>query len=49
VLAMPAVRERMQAMGLAPEFMPAQVLGARERAYTAAWTQIIKSKGFAPQ
>jgi tripartite-type tricarboxylate transporter receptor subunit TctC len=49
VLALPVVRERMQAMGLAPEFMTSAKLGERERAYTAAWTQIIKAKGFAPQ
>ena len=48
VLAMPSVRERMQAMGLAPEFMNAAKLGEREKAYTHAWTQIIKAKGFAP-
>ncbi len=29
--------------------MSAKQLGERERAYTAVWTQIIKSKGFAPQ
>lgn len=49
VLSIPVVRERMQAMGLAPEFMTAQKLGEREKAYTRAWGQIIKAKGFAPQ
>lgn len=49
VLAIPVVRERMQAMGLAPDFMTAQKLGERERAYTQAWAKIIKAKGFAPQ
>jgi tripartite-type tricarboxylate transporter receptor subunit TctC len=49
VLAQPAVREQMARMGLAPGYMSAQQLGERERAYTRAWTQIIKSKGFAPQ
>jgi hypothetical protein len=29
--------------------MSAQVLGERERAYTATWARIIKEKGFAPQ
>ncbi|AMO23257.1 Bug family tripartite tricarboxylate transporter substrate binding protein [Ramlibacter solisilvae] len=48
VLAMPAVREQMQRMGLAPEYMTAQKLGERERAYTATWAKIIKAKGFAP-
>ncbi|MDF2462049.1 MAG: hypothetical protein K0Q43_284 [Ramlibacter sp.] len=49
VLAKPAVREQMQRMGLAPGYMSAQVLGKRERAYTATWARIIKEKGFAPQ
>jgi len=49
VLAQPAVREQMQRMGLAPGYMSAQVLGERERAYTATWARIIKEKGFAPQ
>ncbi len=49
VLAQPAVREQMARMGLAPGYMSAQVLGERERAYTAVWTQIIRSKGFAPR
>jgi tripartite-type tricarboxylate transporter receptor subunit TctC len=49
VLQVPLVHERMQAMGLAPEFMTAQKLGERERAYTQAWAKIIKEKGFGPQ
>jgi tripartite-type tricarboxylate transporter receptor subunit TctC len=49
VLAEPAVREQMLRMGLAPGYMNARQLGERERAYTAAWTQIIRAKGFAPQ
>jgi len=48
VLAKPSVREQMLRMGLAPGYMSAQQLGERERAYTAAWTQIIRTKGFAP-
>jgi tripartite-type tricarboxylate transporter receptor subunit TctC len=48
VLAQPAVREQMTRMGLAPGYMSAKQLGERERAYTAAWTQIIRAKGFAP-
>jgi tripartite-type tricarboxylate transporter receptor subunit TctC len=48
VLAMPAVREQMQRMGLAPEYMDAKKLGERERAYTQTWAKIIKAKGFAP-
>jgi tripartite-type tricarboxylate transporter receptor subunit TctC len=49
VLAQPGVRDRMAAMGLAPGYMSAKELGDRERAYTAAWTQIIQAKGFAPK
>jgi tripartite-type tricarboxylate transporter receptor subunit TctC len=49
VLAQPAVHDQMQRMGLAPGYMSAQVLGERERAYTATWARIIKEKGFAPQ
>jgi tripartite-type tricarboxylate transporter receptor subunit TctC len=48
VLAMAAVREQMQRMGLAPEYMDAKKLGERERAYTQTWAKIIKAKGFAP-
>ena len=48
VLAQPAVREQMARMGLTPGYMSARQLGERERAYTATWTQIIRSKGFAP-
>jgi tripartite-type tricarboxylate transporter receptor subunit TctC len=48
VLAQPAVREQMTRMGLAPGYMSAKQLGERERAYTAVWTQIIRTKGFAP-
>lgn len=48
VLAQPAVREQMARMGLAPGYMSARQLGERERAYTATWTQIIRSKGFVP-
>jgi hypothetical protein len=42
------VREQMQRMGLAPEYMDAKKLGERERAYTQTWAKIIKAKGFAP-
>jgi len=37
VLARPALRERLTAMGLAVEHMSADQLGQRERAYTATW------------
>ena len=49
VLAQAPVREQMARMGLAPGYMSAAQLGERERAYTSVWTQIIRSKGFAPQ
>ncbi|MES2976100.1 MAG: Bug family tripartite tricarboxylate transporter substrate binding protein [Pseudomonadota bacterium] len=49
VVAMPDVRDRLTAMGLAVGFMPQQQLAAREKAYTATWTKIIKSSGFQPQ
>lgn len=49
VLAKADVREAMQRMGLTPGYMTAAQLGERERAYAAAWAQIIKAKGFAPQ
>jgi tripartite-type tricarboxylate transporter receptor subunit TctC len=49
VVAMPEVRERLTAMGLAVGFMPQQQLAAREKAYTATWTRIIKASGFQPQ
>lgn len=42
------LREQMTRMGLAPGYMSAQQLGERERAYTRVWTEIIKSRGFAP-
>jgi tripartite-type tricarboxylate transporter receptor subunit TctC len=49
VVAMPEVRDRLTGMGLAVGFMPQQQLAAREKAYTAAWTRIIKASGFVPQ
>ncbi len=49
VVAMPDVRDRLTAMGLAVGFMPQQQLAAREKAYTATWTRIIKASGFQPQ
>jgi tripartite-type tricarboxylate transporter receptor subunit TctC len=49
VLARPALRERLTAMGLAVEHMSADQLGQRERAYTATWARIIKATGFVPQ
>ncbi|WP_395700959.1 Bug family tripartite tricarboxylate transporter substrate binding protein [Aquabacterium sp.] len=49
VLAKPAVSERLTALGLAVGHMSPDVLGQRERAYTATWSRIIKATGFVPQ
>jgi tripartite-type tricarboxylate transporter receptor subunit TctC len=49
VIAMPDVRERLTAMGLAVGFMPQQQLATREHAYSQTWSRIIKSSGFQPQ
>ena len=49
VIAQPDLRERFTSMGLAVEFMNPQQLGAREHAYTQAWTRIIRQSGFRPQ
>ena len=49
VLAVPEVKDRLTAMGLSVGFMPPAQLAARERAYTAVWSRIIKASGFQPQ
>jgi tripartite-type tricarboxylate transporter receptor subunit TctC len=49
VLAMPDVRERLTALGLAVEFMGSQQLASRERAYAKSWAEIIRKSGFQPQ
>jgi tripartite-type tricarboxylate transporter receptor subunit TctC len=49
VLAKPAVNERLTTMGLTVGHMAPEVLGQRERAYTATWARIIKATGFVPQ
>ncbi|NRF71841.1 Twin-arginine translocation pathway signal [Aquincola sp. S2] len=49
VLAKPALRERLTAMGLTVGHMTGDQLGQRERAYTATWARIIKATGFVPQ
>ncbi len=49
VLAVPLVNERLTAMGLSVGFMPQAQFAARERAYTAVWSRIIKASGFQPQ
>jgi tripartite-type tricarboxylate transporter receptor subunit TctC len=49
VIAMPEVRERLTALGLAVEFMSQQQLASRERAYAKTWAEIIRKSGFQPQ
>ncbi len=49
VLARADVREQLVAMGLTVTPMTPQQLTARERAYTQAWTRIIRESGFQPQ
>ena len=49
VVAMPDVRERLTAMGLSVQFMTAQQLTERERAYSQTWARIIKASGFQAQ
>jgi tripartite-type tricarboxylate transporter receptor subunit TctC len=49
VLAMPEVRGRLSAMGLAVGYMPQAQLASREQAYTKTWAGIIKASGFQPQ
>ena len=49
VLTLPEVREQLTAMGLSVGFMSQQQLASRERAYSQAWSKIIKSSGFQAQ
>jgi tripartite-type tricarboxylate transporter receptor subunit TctC len=49
VVAVPEVKDRLTALGLAVEFMSQQQLANRERAYAKTWTEIIKKSGFQPQ
>ena len=49
VIKLPEVRERLTALGLAVEFMPAEQLATRERAYARSWAEIIRKSGFTPQ
>jgi tripartite-type tricarboxylate transporter receptor subunit TctC len=49
VVAMPDVRDQLTAMGLTVGHMTPQQLGARQQAYTEAWTRIIKTSGFVAQ
>jgi tripartite-type tricarboxylate transporter receptor subunit TctC len=49
VIAIPEVKDKLTAWGLAVGFMPQQQLAARERAYAQTWAKIIKASGFQPQ
>ena len=49
VVAVPEVKDRLTAMGLSVGFMNQTRFAARERAYTAVWSRIIKASGFQPQ
>ena len=49
VIAIPEVRDRLTALGLAVEHMGPQQLAQREQAYTKAWAEIIRKSGFQPQ
>lgn len=49
VVAVPDVKDRLTAMGLSVGFMNQAQFAARERAYTAVWSRIIKASGFQPQ
>lgn len=49
VIAMPDIKDRLTAMGLTVGFMSQAQLAARERAYEATWSRIIKASGFQPQ
>ena len=49
VVALPEVKERLAAMGLAVGFQSGAQLGQRERSYAAGWAKVIKASGFVPQ
>ena len=49
VVAQPDVREHLTAMGLTVGYMSPQQLATREKAYTDAWTRIIKTSGIVVQ
>ncbi|KPF69912.1 Twin-arginine translocation pathway signal [beta proteobacterium AAP99] len=49
VIALPEVRERLTAMGLAVGFMSGAQLATREQAYSKSWAQIIRKSGFVAQ
>ena len=49
VVNQPVVKARLTELGLSVGMMTSAQLGARERAYSAAWAKIIKAGGFQPQ
>jgi tripartite-type tricarboxylate transporter receptor subunit TctC len=49
VIAQPEIRDKLTGWGLAVQFMPQSQIAQRERAYSAAWAQIIKRSGYQPQ
>jgi len=49
VIAQPAIKERLTAMGLTVGYMNAEQLGKRVHAYSQTWAHIIKDSGFQPQ
>ena len=49
VIAQPEVRDKLTGWGLAVQFMTGPQLGQRERAYSAAWAQLIRRIGYQPQ
>ena len=49
VVAQPEVRDHLTAMGLTVGYMSPAQFAAREKAYTEAWTKIIKTSGFVAQ
>ena len=48
-VAMPDVKEKLSAMGLAVGYMPPAQLSSREQAYSQTWSKIIKASGFQAQ
>ena len=48
VLSIESVRKQLVGLGLRAEYSNQQKFSAQERAYTQAWSLIVKEKGFAP-
>jgi tripartite-type tricarboxylate transporter receptor subunit TctC len=49
VIAVQDVKDRLTAMALSVGFMNQALFTTRERAYTTAWSRIIKARGIQPQ